>query len=241
MTSNQGHVQSPPDRHNSTSTPPNNGMLYKMTAELFVKDTVCARDHSGKRLTPTTFEGTNWGAIKTQIFDQCRPHMENKASYANGQCHLIPLPMTTSIASYRSKWDGLHSSRQAAHLPNATWWIMSTRRSRYLCTNGETTSTTRVTSSNFRSNASKFLNGTNPVLQPSPCIRPWWCNSRSGGLYIAQARLRGEFGRLVSCRSLCTCMLPTLAWRPHRMCCQHCNEFSALLTNVWRNTICIYH
>ncbi|RLO09971.1 hypothetical protein DYB28_008186 [Aphanomyces astaci] len=54
-----------------------------MTAELFVKDTVCARDHSGKRLTPTTFEGTNWGAIKTQIFDQCRPHMENKASYAN--------------------------------------------------------------------------------------------------------------------------------------------------------------
>ncbi|RHY71035.1 hypothetical protein DYB34_013114 [Aphanomyces astaci] len=88
-------------------------MLYKMIAELFVKDTVCARDHSGKRLTPTTFEGTNWGAIKTQIFDQCRPHMENKASYANAPREWSSVHQAM-VVQLKKKWGSVYHASEAA-------------------------------------------------------------------------------------------------------------------------------
>ncbi|KAG9414284.1 hypothetical protein AC1031_013481 [Aphanomyces cochlioides] len=40
-----------------------------------------ARDHSGKRLAPHVFEAMSWEAMKSAIFEHCRPHINNKASY----------------------------------------------------------------------------------------------------------------------------------------------------------------
>ncbi|RHY32771.1 hypothetical protein DYB32_002262 [Aphanomyces invadans] len=52
-----------------------------MSADIHVKDTVFARDSSGKRLPQHVFEGPNWAALKETIFLHCLPHVQFRATY----------------------------------------------------------------------------------------------------------------------------------------------------------------
>ncbi|KAH9111300.1 hypothetical protein LEN26_013505 [Aphanomyces euteiches] len=80
-THSEGQPRVSPHRYNTRSSPQPTSAIFRLSAELFVKETVYARDHSGKRLPPHIFEAESWDAMKTQIFSHCLPHMMNKATY----------------------------------------------------------------------------------------------------------------------------------------------------------------
>ncbi|KAG9399401.1 hypothetical protein AC1031_011791 [Aphanomyces cochlioides] len=54
--------------------------LFRLRADIHVKDTVCGRDSKGKRLPQQVFEGANWPSLKNSIFQHCLPHIQRKAT-----------------------------------------------------------------------------------------------------------------------------------------------------------------
>ncbi|ETV67811.1 hypothetical protein H257_16047 [Aphanomyces astaci] len=70
-----------PAHHYNTRRSPQVAVPSKLRAEILVKETVCARDHNGKRLHPYVFEGDRWSSIRAHIVAHCSTHMSPKASY----------------------------------------------------------------------------------------------------------------------------------------------------------------
>ncbi|ETV69423.1 hypothetical protein H257_14808 [Aphanomyces astaci] len=81
---NSQDVHTPTHHYNTRSSPqPTRAGVYTLRADLFVKESVYARDNSGKRLHPHVFEGAQWSNIRASIFDFCSSHMSPKATYVN--------------------------------------------------------------------------------------------------------------------------------------------------------------
>ncbi|RQM29963.1 hypothetical protein B5M09_012409 [Aphanomyces astaci] len=81
---NSQDVHTPTHHYNTRSSPqPTRAGVYTLRADLFVKESVYARDNSGKRLHPQVFEGAQWSNIRASIFDFCSSHMSPKATYVN--------------------------------------------------------------------------------------------------------------------------------------------------------------
>ncbi|KAG9399960.1 hypothetical protein AC1031_011426 [Aphanomyces cochlioides] len=116
--------RTPPHRYNTRSSPAS--ALYKMRVDINVKETVCARDHSGKRLAPYVFEAATSSSMRTQIFDHCAPQMRSKASYVDDPRMWTvddSPPTHDDFDSFKPTSDG-HAQRYLMEHQNQTFTII---------------------------------------------------------------------------------------------------------------------
>ncbi|CAK4723370.1 unnamed protein product, partial [Aphanomyces euteiches] len=76
----------PPPLSSGTQSQATNGQvssLYKMRAEILVKETVYGRDHNGKRLQPQVFEAESWEAMRLNVFQFALPNIASYASHVS--------------------------------------------------------------------------------------------------------------------------------------------------------------
>ncbi|RHY27755.1 hypothetical protein DYB32_006549 [Aphanomyces invadans] len=75
----------------SNVPPTQAGAIYRLQADILVKETVNGWDKNGEKLPPQIFEGISWNSIKQRIFDLAVPRILGIATY-------VPNPRKWSVA-----------------------------------------------------------------------------------------------------------------------------------------------